>query len=185
MEKLFRENGKENLALAAYDQAEKCARTIVSHMTDEGYIPAVMGEGNDSKIIPAIEGLIFPYFTNNIDDLDEEGRFGYYIQALKRHLSTVLTEGVCIFPDGGWKISSTSNNSWLSKVYLCQFVARQILGLKWDQKGAAADAAHVAWLTHPTLSVWSWSDQILAGEIIGSKYYPRGVTSILWLEENK
>jgi hypothetical protein len=38
-------------------------------------------------------------------------------------------------------------------------------------------------LTHPNLSFWSWSDQIVSGEIKGSKYYPRGVTSILWLEE--
>jgi hypothetical protein len=88
-----------------------------------------------------------------------------------------------LFEDGGWKISSTSNNSWLSKIYLNQFIARKILGWEWDEKGARADAAHVEWLTHPTLSVWSWSDQIIAGEISGSKYYPRGVTSILWLEE--
>ena len=58
-------------------------------------------------------------------------------------------------------------------------------GARRDDAGARADAAHVAWLTHPELSVWSWSDQILAGEITGSKYYPRGVTSILWLEENE
>ncbi|GIQ68893.1 beta-xylosidase [Xylanibacillus composti] len=183
LEKIFRENGREMLADAAGSQAEKCAATIVSHMTEEGYIPAVMGEGNDSRIIPAIEGLVFPYFTNCLEALDSEGRFGAYIQALKRHLAAVLKEGVCLFPDGGWKLSSTSSNSWLSKIYLCQFVARQILGVPWDEQGAAADAAHVAWLTHPTLSVWSWSDQILAGEITGSKYYPRGVTSILWLEE--
>lgn len=117
--------------------------------------------------------------------MDPNGRFGSYIQALKKHLQTVLTDGVCLFEDGGWKISSTSNNSWLSKVYLCQFIARQILGWEWDEKGAKADAAHVAWLTHPTLSIWSWSDQIISGEITGSKYYPRGVTSILWLEESK
>jgi hypothetical protein len=41
----------------------------------------------------------------------------------------------------------------------------------------------VAWLTDVELSYWSWSDQIIAGKITGSKYYPRGVTSILWLEE--
>jgi hypothetical protein len=73
----------------------------------------------------------------------------------------------------------------LGKIYLSQFIAREILGLEWDERGARADAAHVAWLTHPTLSVWSWSDQIISGEISGSKYYPRGVTSILWLEESK
>ncbi|MNP56810.1 Beta-xylosidase precursor [compost metagenome] len=115
--------------------------------------------------------------------LDPEGRFGGYIRALDTHLTTVLTEGGCLFPDGGWKLSSTSNNSWLSKIYLCQFIARRILGREWGEQGARADAAHAKWLTHEELSVWSWSDQIIAGEIAGSKYYPRGVTSILWLEE--
>jgi hypothetical protein len=183
LEKLMREAGRDDLAALAGGQAERCARTIVSRMKPEGYIPAVIDEGNDSRIIPAIEGLVFPYYAGCREALDENGRFGDYIRDLKRHLKTVLVEGVCLFPDGGWKISSTSDNSWLSKIYLCQFVARHLLGLPWDEKGRAADAAHVAWLTHPELSIWSWSDQILAGKIIASKYYPRGVTSILWLEE--
>ncbi|WNR42096.1 glycoside hydrolase family 52 protein [Paenibacillus roseipurpureus] len=185
MERIFAENGREDLALIAGEQAMKCARTLTSYVTEGGYIPAVVGEGNDSKIIPAIEGLVFPYFTGNQAALDEQGRYGFYITALKKHLDVVLVEGICLFEDGGWKLSSTSNNSWLSKIYLCQFVAREILGLVWDEKGAAADAAHVAWLTHPTLSIYSWSDQIISGEITGSKYYPRGVTSILWLLEGK
>ncbi|MBM7570288.1 glycoside hydrolase family 52 protein [Aquibacillus albus] len=185
LEKIFFDNGKEDLASVAGEQAEKCADTIVSNVTPGGYVPAVIGEGNDSRIIPAIEGLIFPYYTNNKEALDPEGRFGEYIQVLSKHFETVLTDGVCLFEDGGWKISSTSNNSWLSKIYLSQFIAREILGWTWDEKGKKADEAHVEWLTHPTLSVWSWSDQILSGEIIGSKYYPRGVTSILWLEEGK
>ncbi|MRH41927.1 beta-xylosidase [Aquibacillus halophilus] len=183
LEKLFRDHGKENLANVAGEQAVRCASTIVSNVTPGGYVPAVIGEGNDSKIIPAIEGLIFPLYTNNQEALDPNGRFGDYIKTLKKHFETVLQDGICLFEDGGWKISSTSNNSWLSKIYLSQFIARKILGLKWDEKGARADAAHVEWLTHPSLSVWSWSDQILSGEIIGSKYYPRGVTSILWLDE--
>ncbi|TXC89869.1 beta-xylosidase [Metabacillus litoralis] len=185
LEKLFKENDYADLSKQAGLQAEKCAETIASHVTSDGYIPAVIKEGNDSKIIPAIEGLIFPYYTNNREALDLNGRYGAYMQALSTHLKTVLVEGVCLFEDGGWKISSTSNNSWLSKIYLSQFIAREILDMKWDEQGAKADAAHVAWLTHPTLSVWSWSDQIISGEIAGSKYYPRGVTSILWLEESK
>ncbi|WP_166244687.1 glycoside hydrolase family 52 protein [Paenibacillus turpanensis] len=185
LEKLFRGQGLDALAESAGEQARKCANTMVSHVTEGGYIPAVIGEGNDSKIIPAIEGLVFPYFTDCREALDPNGAYADYIAALKRHLDTVLQDGICLFADGGWKISSTSNNSWLSKIYLCQFIARHILGLEWDERGAAADAAHVKWLTHPTLSIWSWSDQIISGEIAGSKYYPRGVTSILWLEEQK
>jgi xylan 1,4-beta-xylosidase len=113
----------------------------------------------------------------------ETGAYGDYIRALKTHFNTVLQPGVCLFDDGGWKLSSTSDNSWLSKIYLCQFIAREILGLPDGDTGRRADAAHVAWLTHPELSYWSWSDQIIAGKIKGSKYYPRGVTSILWLQE--
>ena len=184
MERIFNRNGREDIAQIAGDQALKCATTLVGYVTVDGYIPAVVGEGNDSRIIPAIEGLVFPYFTGCKEALDESGRYGFYIQALKKHLATVLVADVCLFPDGGWKLSSTSNNSWLSKIYLCQFVARQILGLPWEAQGAAADAAHVTWLTHPQLSFWSWSDQIISGEIQGSKYYPRGVTSILWLLED-
>lgn len=183
MEKLFSDNGLGQLAAAAGEQADKCAITIIQNVTDEGYIPAVIGEGNDSRIIPAIEGLIFPLYTGCEEALAPEGRFGPYIEALKRHLYSVLKEGICLFEDGGWKISSTSNNSWLSKIYLSQFIARHILGLPWDEQGLKADRAHVEWLTHPELSIWSWSDQIISGEISGSKYYPRGVTSILWLAE--
>jgi xylan 1,4-beta-xylosidase len=185
LERLFSNQGLTEFSEQAGSQAEKCANSIVSYVTPDGYIPAVVGEGNDSKIIPAIEGLIFPYFTNCKEALDPNGRFSEYLQVLKTHLETVLVDGVCLFEDGGWKISSTSNNSWLSKVYLSQFIAREILGFDWGEKGARADAAHVEWLTHPILSVWSWSDQIISGEITGSKYYPRGVTSILWLSEDK
>lgn len=183
LEKLFRSRGMEGLGVQAGQQADRCAATLVSYVTDIGYIPAVIGEGNDSKIIPAIEGLVFPWVTGCREALEPEGRFGSYIKALKKHLEVILVKGVCLFEDGGWKLSSTSDNSWLSKIYLCQYVARRILGLAWDDKGAAADAAHAGWLTHPELSYWSWSDQIIAGKITGSKYYPRGVTSILWLEE--
>ena len=183
LERLFRDRALEELAEAAGAQAERCASTLAGHLKPEGYIPAVLENGNDSRIIPAIEGLVFPLFTGSPEALDPNGRFGEYIRALKKHLDTVLVPGVCLFPDGGWKLSSTSDNSWLSKIYLSQFIARRILGLPWDEKGAAADAAHAEWLTHPELSFWSWSDQIVAGKITGSKYYPRGVTSILWLLE--
>lgn len=184
LEKIFVEEGLMNLAHMALEQSLKCANTITVNLTDGGYIPAVICENNDSKIIPAIEGLVFPYFTGCKTALDENGKYGFYIKALKKHLNTVLVKGICLFEDGGWKLSSTSDNSWLSKIYLCQFIAREILGLQWDETGRQADAAHVQWLTHEELSYWSWSDQIVAGRIKGSKYYPRGVTSILWLDEN-
>jgi hypothetical protein len=186
LEKIFASHDKQELSLGAGEQAAKCADTIVSHSTEQGYIPAVFEGGNDSKIIPAVEGLIFPYFCEcgKVLDCTASGRFPELIQTLKKHIETVLKPGVCMFPDGGWKISSTSDNSWLSKIYLCQFVIREILGMDSGEGGAVSDAAHVKWLTNPELSYWSWSDQIIAGKITGSKYYPRGVTAVLWLGKN-
>lgn len=183
LEKIFSEEGEPERARQAGAQADRCAATLVAHITPGGYIPAVLGEGNDSRIIPAIEGLIFPLFTDCREALEADGRFAAYLAALKTHLETVLAPGICLFPDGGWKLSSTSDNSWLSKIYLCQFIARKLLGLPWEEAGRKADAAHVRWLLHPQESYWAWSDQIVAGVAEGSKYYPRGVTAILWLAE--
>ncbi|QQZ64419.1 glycoside hydrolase family 52 protein [Paenibacillus sonchi] len=183
LEKFFRQEDLAELSAAAGQQAEKCAASIASKLNSEGYIPAIINEDNASCIIPAIEGLVFPLFTGCEAALDPNGRFAGYLSALNTHLANVLVPGVCLFEDGGWKLSSTSNNSWLSKIYLSQFIAREILQLPWDEAGLAADAAHVRWLLHPELSYWCWSDQILSGLIGGSKYYPRGVTAILWLLE--
>lgn len=185
LEKLFAAEKLTELSHQAGKQADRCAASVAAQLTDGGYIPAVIAENNDSRIIPAIEGLVFPYLTGCEAALDINGRFGSYMKALHTHLQTVLVQGTCLFEDGGWKLSSTSNNSWLSKIYLSQFITREILGMEWDETGKAADAAHVKWLLHPEESYWCWSDQILSGVAVGSKYYPRGVTSILWLLEGK
>lgn len=182
LEKIFNEHGFAELSKEAGIQAQKCAETIVSHVTKDGYIPAVFENGNDSKIIPAIEGLVFPYFAGCREALDESGRFGGYIKALKEHLKNVVVKDICLFDDGGWKLSSTSSNSWLSKIYLCQFISEKILEIKFDES-SRADSAHAGWLLNTDNSYWCFSDQMVSGIAKGSRYYPRGVTSILWLEE--
>jgi hypothetical protein len=168
---------------SALAQAARTVETLRHQVTPGGYIPAVIAEKNDSKIIQAIEGLIFPYVCGLAEAVAEDGPYGEFVRVLKRHFETVLKPGLCLFDDGGWKISSTSRNSWLSKIYLSQFVARKILGLPGGEAGARADAAHVKWLLDPENAYFAWSDQMVAGKAKGSKYYPRGVTSILWLEE--
>ena len=133
-----------------------------------------MGEGNESRIIPAIEGLVFP----EIWELDVRDEFPAFYDALERHLRTVLSPGVCLFEDGGWKLSSTNDNSWLSKIYLCQFVAETVFGLA---PSADSHRAHRNWLLDPENTYFAWSDQMVRGKARGSKYYPRGVTAWLWL----
>lgn len=40
------------------------------------------------------------------------------------------------------------------------------------------------WLLNPENLPFAWSDQMRGCIARGSRYYPRGVTSILWLRES-
>jgi len=86
--------------------------------------------------------------------------------------------GLCLFPDGGWKLSSTSDNSWPSKIFICQHVAERVFGIRPESR---SHAVHAAWMQLGCAD-WAMTDQCFAGTGKGSKYYPRGVTSWLWLE---
>ncbi len=177
-ELLFTRLGKSDLAAQASRQAMLCANTICAFQNADGTIPALLEKGNQSVLISTIEGLVFPLFYKP-ELLDENGLYGKLIRALKNHCKAILKKGICLFEDNGWRLSSTSENSWLSKIYLCQFVAEKILHLETDY---AADRAHLSWLTDCGNSYFAWSDQMKAGKVCGSRYYPRGVTSILWLK---
>ncbi|MHC4887012.1 MAG: glycoside hydrolase family 52 protein [Planctomycetota bacterium] len=183
MEEIFTQNKMKSQALKAKRQAERAASTIPTFLTRGGYIPAVMGEKCNAKIIPAVEGLAFPHVLGLKKALKESGPYGGLIRALKTHLTTILKKGTCLYGDGGWKLSSSADNSWLSKIYLSQFVTREVLGLKTATTGKTADAAHAKWLLKQENLRFAWSDQMRSGVALGSKYYPRGVTSILWLSE--
>ena len=184
LESLLKQCGKTEAAKRAGIQADKCGATIVAHVSPEGYIPAVFENNNDSKIIPAIEGLVFPFIAGCKEAVDPAGRFGALIIALKKHTEFVLKPGICLFDNDVWKMSSTSVNSWPSKIYLCQFVARKILGLSGDIYSSKADKAHVSRLLLPQENAyWAAADQIIDGKSLGSRYYPRLVTCILWLQE--
>ncbi|HBA84460.1 MAG TPA: beta-xylosidase [Verrucomicrobia bacterium] len=180
----FRRAGEPGLSRTAGEQAHLCASTICSQAEPNGCLPSILDRTIEGRIIPAIEGLVIPYELGLHEAVAADGPFGALIQALKRHIQAVLKPGLCLFADGGWKLSSSSDNSWLSKIYLCQFVARHILKLEGPAFRAGPDAVHAGWLKDPRNAYYAWSDQIVRGEAKGSRYYPRGVTAILWLDEN-
>lgn len=177
LENLLRRLGDEEAACDARAGAERAAATILRARNAEGLLPAVIGEGVEARIIPAIEALVYPFVAGipfaGFEDL---------VQALNMHFQAVLIPGVCKFDGGGWKLSSTSSNSWLSKIYLCQFVAEQVLDHSPDRP---ADRAHLEWLLDEENAYYAWSDQMLNGKAVGSRYYPRGVTSILWAADGE
>jgi hypothetical protein len=171
---------------AAAQSACAAASTIAGRMLDkEGFIPAVFESDNRSCIIPAIEGLAYPAFCGAPEAVREDGPYGELIKALKRHLDTVLASGVCLDANsGGWKLSSTSKNTWLSKIFLNQFVAEKVLGM--DDERTRRDAVHARWLRTGSAD-YAATDQVdsSSGKDLGSRLYPRLVTSVLWLDKKQ
>lgn len=174
LEQMLSRCGETEKAAVAREQADRAVQTLLSSQLPDGTLPAVLDGRVDSKIIPVIEGLGFPLYADPDGDWRTRPGVPEWLQAMKHHLDLVLRPGVCLFEDGGWKLSSTSNNSWLSKIYLCQWIAREIFG----RTDAQADRAHREWLERS--GYFAWSDQMVSGEAKGSKYYPRGVTCALW-----
>jgi hypothetical protein len=186
LEALFRRvDGVESAeSRSASASAGAAARTIAGRMLeDEGFIPAVFESDNRSCIIPAIEGLAYPGFCGAPEAVREDGPYGGLIVALRRHLDRVLAPGVCLDAEsGGWKLSSTSRNTWLSKIFLNQYVAERVLGM--DDERTRRDAVHARWLRTGSAD-FAATDQVdsTSGKDLGSRLYPRLVTSILWLEK--
>ncbi len=184
--KVFDALGDPELASAASAMADRSAATVVSQFDKkEQFIPAVFNENVDSRIIPAVEGLVFPWLLGDRDATSEKGRYAELITALKQHIRTILVPGVCIDSESnGWKMSSTSHNTWLSKIALSQFVVRKVLGLRFRGQEEEWDSAHSQW-QQVGCADWACTDQIRSydGKDLGSRYYPRAVTSVLWLEE--
>jgi len=184
-EDVFKKLELGELAGKAIEKAKQAAATIVSKFDCEnGYIPAVFENGNTSRIIPAVEALIYPYEIGETDYVSETGTFGELIKTLKKHIKTVLKKGCCIDEvSGGWKLSSTSKNTWNSKIFLCQYVVKEILNMNYGESETEWDKVHAEW-QQVGCSVDGATDQVNSddGSPRGSRLYPRLVTSILWME---
>lgn len=184
LEALFTRLGGTFIADAekAKEGAVRAAETISSKMIPgENYIPAVFEADNKSKIIPAVEGLIYPLFCGAPEAVKEKGPYAEFIKVLKIHLDTVLAPGICLDDvSGGWKLSSTSKNTWLSKIFINQYVAENILGFSGDR--IERDAVHVSWQQNGSKD-WGATDQVAStdGTDLGSRLYPRLVSAIVWL----
>jgi hypothetical protein len=181
LEQVFVSLNEPESAQTARSQSQKTVATLKAAVTPDGSLPAILDGKSAAKIIPTIEGLIFPALLG-LPVLKDDSAPENLIPTLKRHLQTILQPGICLFPDGGWKLSSTSDNSWLSKIYLCQYVAESVLGFPPEQI-QSADSIHADWLSNPQNAFWAWSDQIVAGKALASRFYPRGVTAILWTQQ--
>jgi xylan 1,4-beta-xylosidase len=194
--------------------AGKLAHHLERAAGPDGVLPAVLERDNagfKSRILPAAEALVYPHYwldcllgrtadgSGELEPVIQQLRRalrGPWVDALRRHTVALLTDPQRrnLFDDGGIKLSSTSNNSWMSKIALLQYVTRQVLRLcdgHGDGSEAArltnlfstADAAHVRWQTEGISAFWACSDQMVKGVAKASRYYPRLITAALWLNE--
>ncbi len=177
LERLLAASGRRSQAALARSGAVRSAKAVADWPGRNEILPAIADGRNASAILPALEGLVYPLYWKDTQAISPEGPFGAMVKKLGMHLEQIQSDKICRFKDGGWRISSTSENSWLSKIWIAQHVAERVYGCEAD---ALADQAHLGWLAAGS-SRWGYCDQIVHGKAIGSKYYPRGVTSILFL----
>jgi len=173
----------ERQAEAARVGAGLAAETIASGAREpDGRLPALLDGTSEALILPALEGLVYPRFCGAGRALSRTGFYAKLILALERHALAALKPGVCIDAEsGGWKLSSTSPNTWLSKIFLNQYAAREVLGIEddWEKR----DSVHASWLKTGCAD-FAATDQVdsRTGRDLGSRLYPRLVSSALWLE---
>ena len=193
---MFRDLGDKKAAAKAIELAEKVAGFVADQAVD-GVLPAIFEKDNPgygSRILPATEGCAYPlyyvqtgYAGETLEQVFASAAEKRMYDALKVHTQKLLTdpEARNVFSDGGIKLSSTSNNSWMSKIAIFMHVTRKVFHLDQDPAVKAvlakADAAHVTWQTVGS-AYWACSDQIVSGEGKASRYYPRIITSALWIE---
>jgi hypothetical protein len=187
LEQAFSRLGMKGASQDARATADLLAASIGTKFDEtSGTFPAVFEADNQSRIIPAIEGFVYPLFLGLKEAYDRRGRFGELMKKLSRHLSAILRPGVCLDAEsGGWKMSSTSHNTWFSKIAIAQHVVRKLFPEAMSPEARAADRVHAQWQRQPGCGANAMCDQIhsTTGVACGSRYYPRGVTTLLWLRE--
>lgn len=192
---MFRDLGESDAQTSCDEHADRIAEVVIRQEVG-GVLPAIFEKdspGYHSHILPAVEGCIYAmYFAETgyagckvremFASVNEDRMF----TVLKEHARKLLTdpERKNLFPDGGIKLSSTSDNSWMSKICIFMHIARKLFMLDEDPEIAGilnkADAAHVVWQAKGS-AYWACCDQIVAGVAKASRYYPRIVTSALWM----
>jgi xylan 1,4-beta-xylosidase len=186
LEGAYRTLKEGDASQAAAAEADRLARSVCGKFEDEtGFFPAVFEAGNRSRILPAIEGLLYPLYLG-YEEFKPKGRFGPLLERLDRHMRQALQPGICLDAvSGGWKMSSTSTNTWFSKIALAQHLVRRLFPAAMNDAARGGDRVHADWQRRPGCGAFAMCDQIHSetGVTVGSRYYPRGVTAITWMWE--
>lgn len=185
MHEMFNNLAESSFATEAINNAVKVTETLQSHVNEDGMVPALLDGPTPAYTLSLIEGLIYPWFAGCTGYYNDESRFSSFIGMLKKHCITLFNKGLCQTSDKGWKLSSGSDITWSSKLYLFRFILARIFEADNEEAFHRVDMVHCSWQLDERNTLFAWSDQICNGEVVEGRYYPRGVTSILWtLEKN-
>jgi hypothetical protein len=171
----------------ARNSADLSASAITAQFDPEvGMFPAVFEDENRSRILPAVEGLVFPLFLGFVGELN--ARYSELFGKQSQHMQNALQSGVCLDATTGlWKISSTSQNTWFSKIAIAQHVVRKVFPdlVLSEAATSGADAAHARVQQSAAIGQFAMVDQVHSSKAIaiGSRYYPRCVTTCLWMRD--
>jgi hypothetical protein len=187
LQSMFTQLGDTSNAATAGNMAALCANTIVSkwnaYSPSLSYIPAFLNGSNTAATIPLIEGLAYPLEMGLTTATSLTGPYSTMLLDLKSHMTNILVSGRCLdATTGGWKLSSSTTNTWQSKVYLCQYEAEKVLGITGNTVNGTVDQIHATFQMDQA-PYQGWSDQFDSRDTVlasQSLHYPRGITSVLW-----
>lgn len=164
----------QTLALAAADNL------VQQFDAERKAFPSNFLEPGESWLIAAIEPLAVPSFCGLLDQMKS---YDTLLTQLTEHTRSCMQPGRTLDPTtGGPRLSSASNNSWPSKTILCFAAAEQVLGIDVGREYAPALEEIRGWMQQAAARR-TLSDQIHVSDrkAHSGSYYPRMVTSSLWL----
>jgi hypothetical protein len=167
----------EYCARATKMQRLNCA-ALASFKKENGSLRANIYSDTSSLVLAAIEPLAIPYMLGLTQDGIEPLK-----ELLLAHIRVCMQNGICIDErTGGVRLSSKSNNTWVSKVILCVAVMEKVFGIDLQKEYPTAMRELLHWC-QVSASDATISDQILTAErsVIGGCYYPRAACSAIWL----
>ena len=144
---------------------------------ERGCLSANLYTPVDSMVLAAVEPLGMLHRMGLTDRLSADT-----LALLKQHAEACLREGACVdAATGGLKLSSTSHNTWTSKVTLCLYVLQEVLGIDITRGGWLEELRR--WYQEYAKDT-TISDQIMIDrrQVVGGCYYPRVAVAALFLQ---
>ena len=178
LKKCFEELGDEAFAARAAGMLALNQASLAKFKTEEGYLRANLYSDTDSRVLAAVESLAVPYMLGLTGEAMESVK-----ELLLAHIRICMQEGYCIDEiTGGVRLSSKSNNTWVSKVILSFAVIEKVfgIGLEKEYPTAMRELAHWCQISAKDDTI---SDQVLTTErkVIGGCYYPRSASTAIWI----